>query len=1081
MYVTTPLVAVAGAATKVGVEFDRTMSKVSAITGATGEDFDSLRAKAMELGNTTKYSSTEIAEAMTFMGMAGYDTKQILDSLNGVVSLSIAGGVSLAKASDIVTDSLTGMQLSAKDCGDFVDIMASTITNSNTSVELMGETMKYVAPVAGALGITMKDLSLAIGLAGNAGVKGSQAGTALRGGLTRLVEPTTKAKAAMDKYGIALQKNEDGTVNLKDTLVHLRDKMGKLDATTQASAAATIFGKEAMSSWMAIINASDDDFQNLRTNINGSTKVMTFFKEGLEQSGKEGKELEKSLNKLNEVYEDNKMLADAMNISSTDLGTAIALLGNDGKVASKNVEGLLSAVFDMQNPTKETKKAMDDLGIEVARLGDGSLDLNGTLGNLRQAMSNMSEEEKKAVIESLNLKGGQEDLLEILSLTDDEFQNTTEAMNDTKGASEKLAEIMGENLGKEIDEMKSSLQTSLIKVFETLEPLLASVIEKITDMANWFNELSDAEREQVVKIAGLVACIGPLLVVLGNIVSFGGSVAMIFGGMSLAGVSLTGILGALSAVAIPALIAILVGLATVIGDNENAIYKLQEKFGSLGTIVSGVCEFISGAIQLTFGNLVNLLMLVFDLIAAALDGPGGATMEEAFDTFGTRIANTTEEAMQKVALSSTRAMSQLRNATDEQLNGTVQSMDTILGQLPSIIDGNYSEATNALSNQLQNMDASQLTILKGMNDSTEMIFKEINENMTVDQMKERLELNFKQMKNTGQMDAETLEKNVSDAMELMKINMDVKTEEGAKEVTDNIAKASQEVKNKTDKINKDTTENLDKASKGAKKGSDKIKKETTDNLDKAAKNTDAKSKELANNLEKNMKDGANKADKEVKGFSKATEKNVSDANRNLKQSSTDMYKGVCTSFAMMEKKCKQSATNMYKGVKTSAAMMAKNARQSASDMYNGVTTSTRLMANKAISDWQRVRDEYSKGIKGTITKKTIIQKPSEEETYSTLQAMADNQETLRLSNYEVQGSYYNTNTSNSNSLLPKKDDSASKKLIKELQKAINSISKNDNKIQLEVPLYLDGRELTRVIKEYSDEDNKRDARMRGDW
>ena len=194
----------------------------------------------------------------------------MLAGLPGILNLAAAGGTDLAIASDIVTDGLTGLNLTANDSSKFVDIMAATITNANTNVEMMGETLKYAGPVAGALGIKMEDLSLAIGLMGNAGVKASNAGTALRGGLTNLVKPTDQMVAAMEKYGVSIQKSDDGSVDLMATIKLLREKLGGLEETTQANALATIFGKEAMSGWAAIINASEADFNKLNSAIANS-------------------------------------------------------------------------------------------------------------------------------------------------------------------------------------------------------------------------------------------------------------------------------------------------------------------------------------------------------------------------------------------------------------------------------------------------------------------------------------------------------------------------------------------------------------------------------------------------------------------------------------------------------------------------------------------------------------------------------------------------------------------------------------------------------------------------------------------
>ena len=268
--VSLPLLALGAGALKVAGDFEAGMSEVSAITGATGKDMQALEKQAKTLGATTKFSARDAAEGMKYFGMAGYDTNQIMNALPSTLNLAAAGNVDLGIACDIVSDAMTGLGMSANETTKFTDIMAATITNSNTSVELMGETLKYVGPVAGTLGIGMGDLSLAIGLMGNAGIKGSQAGTVLRAGLTNLVKPTKQMQDAMNKYGVELVKNSDGSIDLMGTMENLRSTLGELDQATQAQALATIFGKEAMSGWAAVVNAGESDFNKLSDAIANS-------------------------------------------------------------------------------------------------------------------------------------------------------------------------------------------------------------------------------------------------------------------------------------------------------------------------------------------------------------------------------------------------------------------------------------------------------------------------------------------------------------------------------------------------------------------------------------------------------------------------------------------------------------------------------------------------------------------------------------------------------------------------------------------------------------------------------------------
>lgn len=248
---------------KTAADFDESMSKVAAVSGATGEDFDKLRAKAREMGAKTKFSASEAADAMNYMAMAGWKTEDMLSGIDGIMNLAAASGEDLATTSDIVTDALTAFGLSAEDSGHFADVLAAASSNANTNVSMLGESFKYAAPVAGALGISAEDTSVALGLMANAGIKASQSGTALRTGLTNLAKPTKQMQAFMDKYNIALVQNEDGSVNLRETMISLREKMGGLSESEQAAAASAIFGKNSMAGWLAIINASDQDFDKL--------------------------------------------------------------------------------------------------------------------------------------------------------------------------------------------------------------------------------------------------------------------------------------------------------------------------------------------------------------------------------------------------------------------------------------------------------------------------------------------------------------------------------------------------------------------------------------------------------------------------------------------------------------------------------------------------------------------------------------------------------------------------------------------------------------------------------------------------
>lgn len=255
----------------VGKSFEAGMSEVQAISGASGKDLKALTDKAKEMGATTKFSATQSAEAMKYMAMAGWKTKDMVSGLDGVMNLAAASGEDLGTVSDIVTDALTAFGLKAKDSGHFADVLAKASSNSNTNVSMMGETFKYVAPLAGAMKYSVEDTATAIGLLANAGIKESQAGTSLRSMMTRMVKPSKEAAKAMKELGLEVVNSDGSMKPLRQTMTDLRQKFSGLSESQKSSKAASIAGQEAMSGLLAIVNASDEDFNKLTKAIDNST------------------------------------------------------------------------------------------------------------------------------------------------------------------------------------------------------------------------------------------------------------------------------------------------------------------------------------------------------------------------------------------------------------------------------------------------------------------------------------------------------------------------------------------------------------------------------------------------------------------------------------------------------------------------------------------------------------------------------------------------------------------------------------------------------------------------------------------
>lgn len=321
---------------KTGMDFEAQMSKVQAISGATATEVEALTAKAKEMGATTKFSATESAQALEYMAMAGWKTDQMIGGLPGIMNLAAASGEDLAEVSDIVTDALTAFGLKASDSAHFADVLAKASSSSNTNVSLMGNTFQYVAPVAGALGYSIEDTAVAIGLMANAGIKGEKAGTALRGALTNLAKPSDTVAAYMDALNVSLTDAQGNVKPLSALMVDLRQKFAGLTDAQKAEYAAGIAGKEAMSGLLAIVNASDADFNNLTQAIANSDGTAQSMAQTMQDN------LKGQLEQLGGAVETVGLtFYDAIKGKATDAITSIA-----DKISAWQSDGSIDAVAE---------------------------------------------------------------------------------------------------------------------------------------------------------------------------------------------------------------------------------------------------------------------------------------------------------------------------------------------------------------------------------------------------------------------------------------------------------------------------------------------------------------------------------------------------------------------------------------------------------------------------------------------------------------------------------------------------------------------------------------------------------------
>lgn len=536
---------------EIGPNFEYQMQKVGTIAGSNTRQLEELTKRAESLGGSTMYTATQVGQAFEYMAMAGYSTEEMLSSINGVVSLSIASGTDLAKTSDIVTDYMTAMGMSASNTSDFVDKLAATVTSANTTVELFGTSMKQVGSQAGSLGITMTDISTAIGLAANAGVKGSKAGTALKNVLANMASPTEKQADALEKLGFKADEAGSYLITTSDGAVDLEANMKKLMTATEgmsrserAAALTAIAGKEAMAGLFAIVNQGTEAWDELSSTIENSTGTVQYWNECMSLAGKSGEEATKTIDNMKKIFSETESEAIDLGLSTKDLSHAIAILGDDGDVTTQNVRDLISVIENMNTASGEAEEqwrsldktgknaintnydydatlakiAADTTGLsqEKKELIKSQLDENMTfeqanavlekygmsaekvsfstltyadkLGYLRDTLGDTLDDTEKATLKNLGLGDSIDEISEVLAMSDDEFAQYTKNLETVKGMAEQMADAMDDVTKGSLLTLASAIENVCIAAFNKLKPVIKGAADAVNEFFDtWHN------------------------------------------------------------------------------------------------------------------------------------------------------------------------------------------------------------------------------------------------------------------------------------------------------------------------------------------------------------------------------------------------------------------------------------------------------------------------------------------------------------------------------------------------------------------------------------------------------------------
>jgi len=476
--------------------------------------------------------------------MAGWSTSEMLDGVQSTLNLAKIGSTDLGTASDILTDDLTALGMSANQAGDFADKLAATITRSNTDVVLFGESMKQTGAVAGALGVSMTDLSTAIGLQANAGIKGSKAGMSLKNLFTNMANPTDKMTAALEKLGMTadqsgsyLKTTADGCTDLEATVKSLKEGTDGMTRSQKASLIATVAGKNALPGIMSLINASTEEYNSLSEAVDNSTSTVAMFNENMSVLGLSGKGATDAIQNMKQVFSDTELSATALGLSSKDLGFSISLLGDDSKVTKDNVEDLLDVIDSMNNASGKTDTAWRNLGNAENLDLNKYIDYNSTLGEidnsivglsgsqkdhvkslikenmtvdeankvlkqyglsakqvslstmttsekmdyLRNSLKGMSDEQIKSELSNLGLADSFEEVNEIVDMSDDKYSKYKKNLETIQGLSDRMAKSIDETTKSAFFALSSAMEDTLLGAFDRLKPALLSGSEALTD------------------------------------------------------------------------------------------------------------------------------------------------------------------------------------------------------------------------------------------------------------------------------------------------------------------------------------------------------------------------------------------------------------------------------------------------------------------------------------------------------------------------------------------------------------------------------------------------------------------------
>src|SRR5690625_765385 len=908
--VTLPLVGIGTAATITGAKFQRQMSTVGAVSGATGADMEALSDKAREMGATTMFSATEAGEGMEFLARAGYSTDEIMTSIPSVLDLAAAGAIDLGSAADITSNILSGFGMEASETAKVANILALASARSNVEVQGLGEAFKYVGPVASMAGLSIEDTTAAVGLLGDAGIQGGQAGRMLRSGIQSLLAPSDQAAALMEELGINVFDTNGQLKPMPAILAEFEQGLQGMNAEQRAAALEMIFGTDAMSAWSVLIGAGSEElgtFSNQLENAEGTAAAMH------EQMS-------------DNLYGDFQALISALQELSLSFFSVA-----EGPMRTF-VQGLTKMVRWFAQTSSGTKTLIIVFGLLAASIGpilvvtamliNSFITVRNAIMTLQVGLSALGMSFTSIsipILVAITIIGLMVAAVINLWQTNEEFRyNVTLIWTAVKSIiSNTLAAIMP---------VVSAFGAILQVLIQIMAQLIGWVANVAASFLAWIARMMNTHQwiSQVITVlAVLAAIIGTVIGVVAAI----NAVITIFSAIMGIASTAAGIFGAIMAFITSPIGLVIIAIAAVIG----VVIALAQKFEWLGNIVDSVTDWIS------------------DKWNSFLEFFGGGT-EEAADQAASSIEDAGERSTQSLdetAESGVQSSNELRTGVTENTGMMTEQSIADFGQLEQ--EGNNSflnlntDGTDQTSQMLQGVTGNT----GQMKDTSSGHFDELAENgqypmmelNTVAQsestdMKDGVTSDIEQMASEAGISLDDLEIDGIDSAASMNTGVTGETSVMSSEVLSQIGDMESNATSDFSSLNKNMTSEA---------------KSTSKNVNNAframGKGIGASFKGINNSVTQSMKQLSTDISRAMRRATQTVRTSTNQMKNVMKTGMNGMVNVSRTSFRKMDNLARTSGRRM-----TSTAKSSMNAVKSAyRSGFNAAASSARSGMNKALN------------------------------------------------------------------------------------------------------------------------------------